>query len=104
MLFHKKQAKGDVPINEISEMTRKGMSDKDIIKNLKGRGYSYNDIEKAMLSAVKTGVSDENAPRMHDDDFGSQLGKRQHQETFDNLANDELFAGTEPQYEELPEV
>ncbi len=59
-----KNVKGErgVPIDEIRRMASKGMSDRDIIKDLKGRGYSYNDIEKAMLAAVKEGVNEPSAP------------------------------------------
>ena len=39
-------------------MAAQGMSDKDIIKKLKGQGYSYDSIERAMLQAVKDGVEE----------------------------------------------
>jgi DNA-binding transcriptional MerR regulator len=39
-------------------MSSVGMSDKDIIKKLKKEGYSYEDIERAMLEAVKEGVGE----------------------------------------------
>jgi len=60
MFFHKKKAeqKG-MPIDEVRQMTRKGMSDKDIIKKLKSRGYSYDEIESAMLQAVKSSITEE---------------------------------------------
>ena len=62
-LFHKKMKEiRDVPLDEVSKMTKKGMSDKDIIKHLKSKGYSYEAIESAMLKAVKDGVGEE-APR-----------------------------------------
>lgn len=67
MLFHKKPKDDrEVPIDEVQKMTRKGMSDKDIIKHLKSKGYSYEAIEGAMLKAVKEGVGDERLalPRM----------------------------------------
>ncbi|MBI4174583.1 MAG: hypothetical protein HY517_02970 [Candidatus Aenigmarchaeota archaeon] len=58
-LFHKKVKEvKDVPIDEVSKMTKKGMSDKDIIKHLKSKGYSYEAIESAMLKAVKDNVDD----------------------------------------------
>lgn len=59
-LFHKasKELK-EVPVDEVQKMTKRGMSDKDIIKHLKGKGYSYESIESAMLKAVKEGVDDE---------------------------------------------
>ena len=61
MLFgnKKKVDVKDVPVDEVQKMTRKGMSDKDIIKQLKSKGYSYEAIEGAMLKAVKEGVDDE---------------------------------------------
>lgn len=65
-LFHKKPKESkEVPIDEVSKMTRKGMSDKDIIKHLKSKGYSYEAIESAMLKAVKDGVGEE-APKQMD--------------------------------------
>lgn len=64
MLFHKKPKEtADVPIDDVQKMTKKGMSDKDIIRQLKSKGYSYEAIESAMLKAVKNGVDDEK-PRL----------------------------------------
>ena len=58
-LFHKKPREvRDVPVEEVQKMTKRGMSDKDIIKHLKSKGYSYESIEGAMLKAVKEGVDD----------------------------------------------
>lgn len=57
-LFGGKKKKGDVPIEEVQKMAAQGMSDKDIIKKLKGQGYSYDSIERAMLQAVKDGVDE----------------------------------------------
>jgi archaellum component FlaC len=61
MLFGSKKPNEEkvVPIEEVQKMTKKGMSDKDIIKHLKGKGYSYEAIEGAMLKAVKEGVDDD---------------------------------------------
>ncbi len=61
MLFGSKKPKEEkaIPIEEVQKMTKKGMSDKDIIKHLKGKGYSYESIEGAMLKAVKEGVDDD---------------------------------------------
>jgi len=59
MLFRKKVSGGmPIPIDRIREMSSMGMSDKDIIKKLKKEGYSYEDIERAMLEAVKEGVGE----------------------------------------------
>jgi len=61
MFFNKKKAgkKHGMPISDVQKMTKKGMSDKDIIKKLKSQGYSYDEIEAAMLQAVKSGVTEE---------------------------------------------
>ncbi len=57
MFFSKKKPKGPVPVEEIQTMSRRGLSDREIIKKMKKQGYSYDEIEKAMLQAVKQGVS-----------------------------------------------
>ncbi len=56
MFLHKKKQMGPVPVEEVQKLTAGGMSDKDIIKRLKSRGYQYEEIEKALVSAVKRGV------------------------------------------------
>jgi hypothetical protein len=56
IMFGKKKQAKPVPINEIIDMRSAGMGDKDIIKNLKKRGYSYDEIEKGMLDSLKQGV------------------------------------------------
>jgi molecular chaperone GrpE (heat shock protein) len=60
----KEKAEKGIPLEDIRRMASRGMSDKDIIKELKGRGYSYGEIEKAMLAAVKEGVNEPSAPGM----------------------------------------
>ncbi len=59
MFFRKKKKGIPVPIEEVQRLMRSGLSDKDTIKELKSQGYSYEDIEKAMLQAVKAGVGEE---------------------------------------------
>lgn len=59
MFFKKKKDKGPVPVEEVQAMTRRGLSDREIIKKLKKQGFSYDEIEKAMLGAVKQGVGGE---------------------------------------------
>jgi len=54
-----KSPKQPISLDEVREMSARGISDKDIIKTFKTRGYSYDDIEKIMLQAVKEGVSAE---------------------------------------------
>lgn len=59
MLFRKSKATGaPIPIERIQEMNSVGMSDKDIIKKLKKEGYTYEEIERAMLMAIKEGVGE----------------------------------------------
>ncbi len=77
MLFHKKQ-EGPVPTEEIQQLTARGLNDRDVIKKLKGEGYSYDSIEKAMLQAVKEGVGEEpatptEAPAEEPDQFAEQV-------------------------------
>ena len=59
MFFKKKKKDAPVPIDEVQRLTKSGLSDRDIIKELKDKGYSYDHIEKAMLQAVKAGVGEE---------------------------------------------
>ena len=65
MLFGKKKKEEtlkEMPVDEVRSMSKKGMTDHDIIKTLKSKGYSYEEIEKAMLQAVKTGVNESESP------------------------------------------
>ncbi len=107
MFFHKKQETRPVPADEINAMTRRGMSDKDIIKALKAKGYSYSDIEKAMLSAVKSGISDDKVPSRaapQEQEFGYDFGEQAATESFDTMGTEDIFAGQEqPQFENLPQ-
>jgi len=59
MFFGKKKEQKPIPIDEIKKMAGRGMGDKDIIKELKHKGYGYKEIEKAMLQAVQEGVEQE---------------------------------------------
>ncbi len=54
MLFGSKPKRNDVPIAEVRKMMDQGMTDKQIIDELKKQGYSMDLIEKAMLQMVKT--------------------------------------------------
>lgn len=58
-MFFKKKNKGPVPVEQIQALSRRGLSDREIIKKMKKEGYSYDEIEKAMLQAVKQGVGGE---------------------------------------------
>jgi hypothetical protein len=58
-LFGKKEeTKGYVPVKEVSQFRANGTSDKDIIKKLKTDGFSYQEIEKAMLQSLKQNVGE----------------------------------------------
>lgn len=57
MLFGKKVPK-ELPVEQVHQLMQKGMNEKDIVKTLKSQGYSYSDIEKSMMEAVKAGVEE----------------------------------------------
>jgi len=62
-LFKKKpKILGPVPLSEIQNLRNAGLSDKDIIKRLKEKGYDYKEIERAMLQSLKTQVSQSSKP------------------------------------------
>lgn len=63
MFFRKKKKEKSelrVPVEKVKELSKKGMSDKDIIRQLKSEGYSYEEIEQAMLQAVKESTIETN--------------------------------------------
>lgn len=80
-------------------MSRKGMNDKDMIKHLKSKGYSYETIERAMLQAVKQGVSEpkrfaREMPAMSAppaEEFSMPAGEDFGAESFDMLAEQPVF-------------
>ena len=51
----KNDTKGNV-VDKIKQMSARGISDRDIIKQLKADGFNYNDIERGMLEALRQGV------------------------------------------------
>lgn len=55
--FKPKSKGGSLPLEEIASMRTSGMSDRDIIRKLKEMGYSYDEIEKAMIESLKGEVS-----------------------------------------------
>src|SRR3989344_6943179 len=85
MFFKKKAAKGPVPVEDVQALSRKGLSDREIIKKLKKEGYAYEDIERSMLQAVKAGVAGEPAF----DDIKQTTG--------DSFSLDELYEQPTPQ-------
>lgn len=76
-------------------MTRKGMSDKDIIKTLKSKGYSYEAIEGAMLRAVKESV-DETPRRIETEPPAAES-------VFDFPMEQQFTPQLEPQLMDIPE-
>jgi hypothetical protein len=67
MFFNKKKKGMPVPVEEVQRLMKSGLSDKDIIKELKNQGYAYEEIERAMLRAVKAGVGEEENPKKKED-------------------------------------
>ncbi len=93
-LFHKAPKENDeIPIDEVQKMTKRGMSDKDIIKHLKSKGYSYEAIESAMLKAVKDNVNDEPAQRMQTES-----------PAMDNMFEPQDFSFSDMMQPEMPEL
>ena len=75
MFFKRKKKDMPVPIEEVQKLTRSGLGDRDIIKELKNQGYSYEQIEKAMLQAVKAGVGEEEKPIEKKEEMESMIGR-----------------------------
>jgi len=96
-MFFKKHKSKDMEalVNEARALSQSGMPDKDIIKKLKSEGYSYSDIEKAMLEAVKQGVMPSNIP---------QLPSQMNRELRPVFQKSEEETPTEFSTEELPET
>ena len=59
-MFFKKHKKNKIALSSqrIMDMRQSGLSDRDILKKLRKEGYSYDNIERAMLQSVKSGVED----------------------------------------------
>ncbi|HEX32968.1 MAG TPA: hypothetical protein ENG01_00975 [Candidatus Aenigmarchaeota archaeon] len=51
MLFGKKEETGAVPVNMIIQLRQKGLSNEDIIRYLKSKGYSIESIRDAIAQA-----------------------------------------------------
>lgn len=76
-LFGKKpeSAKGYAPVKEVEKMRMSGTSDRDIIKKLKADGFSYSEIEKAMLQSLKQNVSSEPVASPAEETWGEITSK-----------------------------
>jgi len=55
MFFHKKKS---LSVDDVQSLQGRGMNERDIIKELKSRGFSYNDIESVMMQTVKVGAAE----------------------------------------------
>jgi len=64
----KKKEERELPTDRVHIMMRGGMSEKDIVRQLKAEGYSFGEIEKALMAVVKEGA----APLP----LGAELGAR----------------------------
>lgn len=53
---HKEEEVGSIPTEEVRKMRESGKSDKEIIAELKNKGYPFQAVEKAMLEVLKSGV------------------------------------------------
>ena len=91
-MFEKKEPK-QLPVDKIRTMTRMGVGEKEIVKQLKSEGYSFSEIESAMMQVMKEGVG---AP-------AQQLMQQSAQDESLNLAWPRLERPEEmfPQSEEL---
>lgn len=65
MPFFKKKPKiqGPVPLREIQSLRSAGLSDKEIIKRLKDKGYDYGEIERALLQSIRSEVTSPSSTR-----------------------------------------
>ena len=64
-LFKKKpKIQGPVPIKEIQSLRNSGLSDREIIKRLKEKGYDEKEIERALLQSIRSEITSqkENIP------------------------------------------
>jgi len=55
-LFRRSKGKGYVPIEEVQRMRERGLSDREITDELKRRGFSFEEIERALLQTLKSAV------------------------------------------------
>lgn len=55
-LFGKKEERSP-PVDRVKSMMAAGLSEREIIRQLKAEGYGFGQIEKAMMTALKEGVA-----------------------------------------------
>ncbi len=59
---HKDGGAGGLPVEEVKKLRAQGKQDREIIVQLKNEGHSFQQIEQAMLQALKSGVGPGNSP------------------------------------------
>lgn len=57
MVFGAKKEAREPPVDRVRAMMRAGMSEKDIVRQLKAEGFSFGEIEKALMAVVKAGAA-----------------------------------------------
>ena len=64
----------EVPVEEVRRLRSQGKSDRDIIIELKNKGYTFQEIEKAMLQVLKeSSISKEKPSEEKQQDFGREI-------------------------------
>ncbi len=58
----RKKGRGYVPTREVLELRDRGYGDREIIDELSKRGFSYDEIEQAMLQSLKSDVTATRVP------------------------------------------
>ena len=56
MVLGKPKEAREPPVDRVRAMMRTGMSEKDIVRQLKAEGFSFGEIEKALMTVVKAGA------------------------------------------------
>lgn len=87
--------KGRIPVKEVETLRRTGVSDKDIIKNLKSEGFSYAEIEKGMLQSLKQNISEDYSTSSEE-----SWKRNEESPTFEDIYGNKNEA-KEPSFEEL---
>ena len=64
----------EVPVEEVRRLRSQGKSDRDIIIELKNKGYTFQEIEKAMLQVLKeSSISKEKGGEERQKEFGREI-------------------------------
>ena len=84
MLFLTKKKEKDrpLPIDKVVELSKNGKNDNEIIRELKSEGYTYDEIEKTMLLAMKSSVKKQNTNQKNQVQFQQQPQPQQLNQQF----------------------